>query len=127
MNIIKGEGSQGANSVAVNSSVSKMIIVGGDFNAPESSEKNIEVFNIRNSALLFPTVQTPPHGYRSCVAFLTSNVLITCGTSGVDVSTDGGLNWKLISNESFHVCAKAKTGSAVFLAGKDGRIAKLVQ
>jgi hypothetical protein len=53
--------------------------------------------------------------------------LVTCGTSGVDVSGDGGLNWKLISNESFHVCAKAKKGNAVFLAGKDGRIAKLVQ
>ena len=125
LNIIKGEGSQGANSVAVNSSVSKMIIVGGDFNAPESSEKNIEVFNIRNSALLFPTVQTPPHGYRSCVAFITDDSLICCGLTGVDISDDSGLNWKLISNESFHVCARAKNGNAVFLAGKDGRIARM--
>jgi len=53
-------------------------------------------------------------------------VLITCGTSGVDVSMDGGLNWKLISSEGFHACAKAKKGKAVFLAGKDGRIAKVV-
>jgi hypothetical protein len=125
LNIMKGKDSQGANSVAVNSSVTKMIIVGGDFNAPVSSEKNIEVFNINGEQLLYPVVQTPPHGYRSCVAFITDDSLICCGLTGVDISNDGGLNWKLISNESFHVCAKAKNGNAVFLAGKDGRIARL--
>ncbi len=87
----------------------------------------LEIFTIDGERLLRALVQTPPHGYRSCVTFLTPNVLITCGTSGVDISMDGGLNWKLISTESFHVCAKAKKGSAVFLAGKDGRIAKVVQ
>jgi hypothetical protein len=125
LNILKGKDSQGANSVAVNSSVTKMIIVGGDFNAPELSEKNIEVFNINGEQLLYPVVQTPPHGYRSCVAFITDDSLICCGLTGIDISNDGGLNWKLISNESFHVCAKAKNGNAVFLAGKDGRIARL--
>jgi len=125
LNIIKGKDSQGANSVAVNSSVTRMIIVGGDFNAPELSEKNIEVFNINGEQLLYPVVQTPPHGYRSCVAFITDDSLICCGLTGVDISADGGLNWKLISNESFHVCARAKNGNAVFLAGKDGRIARL--
>jgi hypothetical protein len=125
LNIIKGKDSQGANSVAVNSSVTRMIIVGGDFNAPESSEKNIEVFNINGEQLLYPVVQTPPHGYRSCGAFITDDSLICCGLTGVDISDDGGLNWKLISNESFNVCVKAKHGNAVFLAGKDGRIARL--
>jgi hypothetical protein len=127
LNIIKGKNSQGANSVAINSSISKMIIVGGDFNNPVSSEKNIEVFTVKKGQLLFPVVQTPPHGYRSCVAFITNDSLVCCGLTGVDISNDGGMNWKLISDESFHVCAKAKNGNAVFLAGKDGRIAKLIK
>ena len=127
LKIIHGQGSQGANSVDVDPEMKKIIIVGGDYTKDTLTKNNIELFTMNGQQLLNAPVQTPPHGYRSCVAFLTSNVLITCGTSGVDVSTDGGLNWKLISNESFHVCAKAKTGSAVFLAGKDGRIAKLVQ
>jgi hypothetical protein len=38
---------------------------------------------------------------------------------------DGGIHWKKISNQSFHVCQKAKGGTAVFLAGRDGRIARL--
>jgi hypothetical protein len=67
----------------------------------------------------------PPHGYRSCVEYITKDKLITCGTTGVDISTDGGKNWKLISKEGFHVCRKSKNGSAVFLAGANGRIARL--
>lgn len=127
LNIIHGAGSQGANSVDVDPTLKKIVIVGGDFTNDTLTKNNIEIFTIDGERLLQAPVQTPPHGYRSCVAFLTPNVLISCGTSGVDVSTDGGLNWKLISNESFHVCGKAKKGSAVYLAGKDGRIAKVVQ
>jgi hypothetical protein len=127
LSIIHGKGSQGANSVAVDPTMKKIAIVGGDFTNDTSSNNNIQLFTLNNEQLLNAPVQAPPHGYRSCVAFLTPNVLIACGTSGVDVSTDGGLNWKLISTESFHVCAKAKKGSAVYLAGKDGRIAKVVQ
>jgi len=67
----------------------------------------------------------PPHGYRSCVEFITADRLLTCGTSGIDVSEDGGKNWRLISPESFHVCRKAKSGKSVYLAGANGRIAKL--
>lgn len=127
LNIVHGQGSQGANSVAVDATNKKIAIVGGDFTNDTSSKNNIQLFTVNGQQLMNAAVQTPTHGYRSCVAFLTPNVLIACGTSGVDVSTDGGLNWKLISNESFHVCSKAKKGNAVFLAGKDGRIAKMVK
>lgn len=125
LNIIKGSDSQGANSVAIDSMISKLIVVGGDFKNDTSSKNNIEVFSIHNGTLLYPPVQTPPHGYRSCVAFITHDSLICCGITGVDISNDGGLNWRLISNDGYNVCAKAKSGNAVFLAGKDGRIAVL--
>jgi hypothetical protein len=125
LNIIHGQGTQGANSIDIDSAVSKIAIVGGDFNETSLSEKNIQLFTIDGSRLLTPIIQTPPHGYRSCVAFITEDSLICCGLTGVDISNDGGLNWKLVSNESFNVCAKAKKGNAVFLAGKDGRIARL--
>ncbi len=126
LDIIHGKSSEGANSVDVDPTIKKIAIVGGDFTNDTLTKNNIEIFTIDGQRLLKAPVQTPPHGYRSCVAFLSPTVLIVCGTSGVDVSMDGGLNWKLISNESFHVCAKAKKGTAVFLAGRDGRIAKVV-
>lgn len=123
--LIKGKTSTGANSIAI-SKKNKGVIVGGDFANDTLREGNMVLFNYGEKELepsfLKPT--TPPHGYRSCVIYIDETNLITCGTSGVDISKDGGINWELISNESFHVVQKAKNGNAVFLAGKGGRIAK---
>ncbi len=124
-NILQGGATQGANSVAVSPTISKLAVVGGDFNRDTSSQKNIQLFTLKSNQLLNVPVQTPPHGYRSCVLFINDNKVLSCGLTGVDYSTDGGVNWNLISSESYNVCAKAKKGNAVFLAGKDGRIAIL--
>lgn len=120
--IIQGKESTGANSIAVNDK-HHIVIVGGDFANDKDTTGNCVLTNDFGKTWIHP--QAPPHGYRSCVEFINQNKLITCGTSGVDISNDGGNNWTLISSESFHVCKKAKSGTAVFLAGKDGRIAKL--
>jgi len=128
--ILQGKETTGANSVAISDDKKikggqHIIVVGGDFRNDTSSEKNCALTNDQGKTWIIPA--TPPHGYRSCVEFITKNQLISCGTSGVDISHDGGLNWQLISGESFHVCRKAKKGNAVFLAGSNGRIAKLDQ
>lgn len=124
--IIQGEESTGANSIAVYKD-KKAVVVGGDFKKDTVSSNNCLYFNLDSYAPIHYNIpQTPPHGYRSCVIYLNKNNLLTCGTSGIDISKDGGKNWELISKESFHVCQKAKKGKAVFLAGGNGRIAKLV-
>ncbi len=122
--VIQGKESTGANSIAVHGRSRHIIIVGGDFKNDRDTAGNCVFSN--NFGKTWQHPQTPPHGYRSCVAFITDKRLITCGTSGVDISNNGGNNWKLISPESYHVCQKAKRGTAVFLAGKDGRIAKII-
>ena len=113
-NIIQGAETQGANSVAVSPTISRVAVVGGDFNNDTSSQKNIQLFTLKSNQLLNVPVQTAPHGYRSCVLFIDDNKVLSCGLTGVDYSTDGGVNWKLISTESFNVCAKAKKGNAIF-------------
>lgn len=123
MPLLQGSSSQGANSIDVMGE--KAVVVGGDFAHDTVSRGNCVLFDITGSSLVFNRPKTPPHGYRSCVAFITKKVLVSCGTSGVDISRDGGKNWQLISSESFHVCQKAKHGDAVFLAGAGGRIARL--
>jgi hypothetical protein len=60
------------------------------------------------------------------VEYLSKKQLISCGTTGVDYSFDGGKTWKLLTKEGFHVCRIAKKGSAVFLAGSKGKIAKVL-
>lgn len=126
--IIQGEETTGANSIAVlDHSTRKagktMIVVGGDFNKPDSDSLNCFISTNRGKTWKAP--KTPPHGYRSCVEYLTSQHLVTCGINGVDYSADGGQNWKLISTEGFHVVRRAKNGRAVFLAGSNGKIGKM--
>ena len=57
--------------------------------------------------------------------YISKTELITCGLNGVDYSDNGGKDWKNISKEGFHVCRIARTGSAIFLAGNNGKIARL--
>ncbi len=121
--MLQGSASQGANSIDVWRS--HAVIVGGDFAHDTIAHDNCVLFNVTDGDIYFTHPKTPPHGYRSCVIYTSKENLVTCGTSGVDISKDGGNNWQLISNQSFHVCQKAKSGSAVYLAGANGRIAKL--
>jgi hypothetical protein len=127
--ILQGTTSTGANSVAVKDPGKPLdklhlIVVGGDFTKDTVTEKNCYLSNNGGGTWIRPT--TPPHGYRSCVEYIGPHALLTCGTSGVDLSTDDGMNWQLLTSTSFHVCRKAKKGHAVFLAGSGGRVARLL-
>lgn len=123
--IIQGKESTGANSIAIHPK-KKGVIVGGDFTKDTITQNNCVLLEIGRDNVYSKPI-TAPHGYRSCVIYVSENVLLTCGTSGIDISNDGGKNWELISKESFHVVQKAKKGTAVFLTGSNGRIAKYIQ
>ncbi len=124
--ISQGTQTTGAFSVAiwnVPPRKSNIVIVGGDYANDTMDVRNCIWSNDLGKTWNSPL--RPPHGFRSCVEFINADKLIACGTSGVDISIDGGKKWTLISRESFHVCRKAKKGSSVYLAGENGRIAKL--
>lgn len=121
--LLQGRESTGANSLAIDSKGNGQII-GGDFSKDSIRTGNAVLFEKGGNNIRVP--QTNPHGYKSCVIFLSKTLLVACGTSGVDLSHDGGLNWESISKESFHVVQKAAKGNAVFLAGGNGKLAKLV-
>jgi photosystem II stability/assembly factor-like uncharacterized protein len=126
--IIQGKETTGANSISVydddKAKAGKhMIVAGGDFNADTSAEKNC--FFTNNGGKTWIAPKTPPHGYRSCVEFLSKKIILACGLTGVDYSFDGGKTFNLISKEGFHVCRIAKYGTSVFLAGANGKVAKL--
>jgi photosystem II stability/assembly factor-like uncharacterized protein len=120
--LLQGATSTGANSVAVKNPHT-LIVTGGDFSKDTLQEKNCFLTLDGGATWIRPT--TPPHGYRGCVEYIGDKDVLCCGTSGVDISNDNGINWKLISSASFHVCRQAKKGKTVFLAGSGGRVAKL--
>ena len=124
--LLQGFSSAGANSIAFNNKIQKGVIVGGDFAHDTISRFNCILVAFENGNRTYTTPIVNPHGYRSCVVYLDNETLITCGTSGIDISNDGGIHWEQVSKESFHVVQKAKNGRAVYLAGGRGRIAKLI-
>jgi len=122
--LIQGKVSTGANSIAVKNN-KIMVVVGGDFLQKDSTNKNCAL--TRNGGHSWFQPKTSPHGYRSCIEYLIKNKWITCGLNGVDISEDDGMNWRYISEESFHVCRKAKKGKSVYFAGNGGRVGKLIE
>ncbi len=128
--LLQGKESTGANAIDIfddgipNKPGKRMIVVGGDFNDPASVEKNC--FISKNRGKTWKAPEKGPHGYRSSVEYLSKEQLLSCGLNGVDYSQNNGRTWKWISKEGFHVCRIARTGTAIFLAGPNGKIGKIV-
>jgi hypothetical protein len=121
--LMSGKESTGANSIAMWGK--KGIVVGGDFAQDARADSNCVLFSLGKS-VNFSIPAAAPKGYKSCVIYLSKKTLIACGTSGVDISYDGGVNWKNISKQSFHAVQKAKNGRKVFLTGGKGKVATLI-
>lgn len=120
--IVQGKQSTGANSIALKNN-KMLIVVGGDFTTKDSITNNC--FYTKNAGKNWFAPKEPPHGYRSCVEWLSEKKWVSTGLNGVDISKDDGNTWEWISKEGFHVCRKAKKGKAVFFAGAGGSIGKL--
>lgn len=97
------------------------IAVGGDYTSMALTEGNCLL--TKDGGRHWKAPETLPRGYRSSVEYLNDHILVATGPTGTDISNDGGLNWKALSDEGFHVARKAKNGMKVFLAGSKGRIA----
>jgi photosystem II stability/assembly factor-like uncharacterized protein len=107
----------------------RMVIVGGNFQKPEQS-LGTAVFTIDGGEAWY-AAHTPPHGYRSAVAYATATkTWITVGPNGTDISTDDGSNWRALRpNPALPEPADADQHwnalSLPFVVGPHGRIGKL--
>jgi hypothetical protein len=134
MPMMQGTNSTGANSIAVSPNKNRIVVVGGDFANDSIAIQNIVGYqiyqtpksnlkNLSTTKLIFKKIDIAnPKGYKSCVEFLDNDRLITCGTSGVDISKDKGASWETISKAPFHIAKKHPTKSGAYLAGSGGRI-----
>jgi photosystem II stability/assembly factor-like uncharacterized protein len=133
--ILQGGTSTGANSMAISPNGNSIMIVGGDFMKDTSRIENAVGLKLmvepnsdqksqskRKSRWVIDKTIGHPNGYRSGVEFISNNILVSCGTSGVDISINKGQSWELISTESFHVVRKQPNTKSIFLAGGGGRI-----
>ena len=127
--ILQGKETTGANSIAVwdrykKNGGNRLVVVGGDFSSDTLTRQNC--FYSTNRGKTWKAAKTPPRGYRSCVEFLAKDQLVTCGLTGVDYSFNMGNTWQPVSNEGFHVVRIAAYGATVYLAGANGKVAKLL-
>jgi len=99
------------------------VAVGGDYQKDDAADGTVYLTEDGGQTWISPQAGT--HGFRSAVEYLNANTVIAAGTSGVDISFDGGRHWQMVTGESFHAVRKAKRGSWVLFAGANGRIATL--
>ena len=105
------------------------IAVGGDYLKPGDPANTVAYSH--DGGKTWTAAQTPPHGYRSAVAYdPTTKIWITVGPNGTDISTDDGKNWRALHPDpALHEAPDADRNwnalSLPFVVGPHGRIGKL--
>jgi photosystem II stability/assembly factor-like uncharacterized protein len=99
------------------------IAVGGDYSKPADATRNIAISTDGGRTWMAPR-GTPPAGYRSAVAYLKDRCAwVAAGTSGSDISFDGGENWATFDTGSYNAVAFVDS-QAGWAVGPKGRIAR---
>ena len=130
----KGPGSsltQGCYSLAEHEGV--QVAVGGDYGHPERREYTAWTDKIlpRTKDFAMRTATTPPHGYRSAIAYdAPHKTWITVGPNGTDISTDDGRHWRplrpnLTAGDTPDADQHWNALSLPFVVGPHGRVATL--
>ena len=105
------------------------VAVGGDYRKPDAT-KNVAALT-NDMGLHWTAAITPPHGYRSSVAYNeTSHIWISVGPNGTDISTDDGRNWQALkpnpqAGDAPDADQHWNALSLPFVVGPHGRIGKL--
>lgn len=121
--LAQGKASKGAFSIA--SGGGYTIIAGGDYQKIYNRDSIACYLDHKNNTGNFQPAQRMPAGFQSCAAYISKKSFVSTGTSGTNITFDGGKTWKQTDTNSFNVCAKAKHGNLVLLAGDGGKIAYL--
>ncbi len=99
------------------------LVVGGDYLNDKESTNNVLL--TKNGGKRWNKPVLPVLGYRSSVVYFNKNVCFAAGSSGVDVSEDGGLTWRQISEANINAIGKAKSGRLLLFTGNKGEIYQL--
>jgi hypothetical protein len=120
-----GKSYTGANGMVFSNKYKKGVIVGGDFSDAKRVDSAMVVFELGNNFKIGDPVSIPT-GYKSGVAFLGKDNIVTCGTTGVDKWSAKDNKWTNLSAQSFHTVQSDKSSKILYLCGSKGSIAKLI-
>ncbi|TDQ08200.1 WD40/YVTN/BNR-like repeat-containing protein [Pedobacter metabolipauper] len=119
--ILQGESSTGPFSMEFLDK-KKGVVTGGNYLKDNDNPNNILLTN--NGGKTWQKPLKPVDGYRSGIIYVSPQVLLATGSSGTDLSADGGISWYNISKLNFNVIQKSRSGNLILIAGNKGQIYK---
>ncbi len=117
--ITKGTAGSGIFSIAMYDS-KKGVIVGGNYEKPDETGNNLAFTTDGGKTW---TLSKGLNGYRSGVEFVDKKTIIAVGSSGSDLSADGGKTWKNLDKENYNA-VRAKGKNAIWAVGAKGLVSK---
>jgi len=119
--IVRGTPGSGIFSIAMfNANIG--VIVGGNYEKPEETKSNL-AFTVDGGK--FWKAGTGLGGYRSGVAYVDRSTLIAVGSSGSDISRDGGKSWNNIDKANYNAVV-AKGPRNIWAVGANGLVSRYV-
>jgi photosystem II stability/assembly factor-like uncharacterized protein len=98
-----------------------MVVVGGDYKNPERHDR-IAAYS-HDAGRTWKLAKQPPAGYRSGVAWLDDHTIATVGSSGEEISMDGGVHWKPTSSLNLNAVTALSLSDA-WAIGEKGAICR---
>jgi photosystem II stability/assembly factor-like uncharacterized protein len=117
--LVKGTAGSGIFSIAMRDK-SNGVIVGGNYEKPNEITNNLAFTNDGGKSW---NLGKGLNGYRSGVAYVDKKTLIAVGSSGSDISKDGGKSWTNLDKENYNA-VQAKGKRAIWAVGANGLISK---
>ncbi|HXG83131.1 MAG TPA: hypothetical protein VNI84_03800 [Pyrinomonadaceae bacterium] len=117
--VIKGSAGSGIFSIAM-SDAKNGFIVGGNYEKPDEINNNLAFTGDGGKSW---KSAKGLNGYRSGAAFIDRKTLIAVGSSGSDLSTDGGKTWKNLDKENYNA-VQSKGKNAIWAVGANGLVGK---
>ncbi len=118
--IIKGAAGSGIFSVAFRGATNG-VIVGGNYEKPSETAGNLALTTDGGATW---TAATGLGGYRSGVAYIDKRTIIAVGTTGTDISRDGGKTWRSVGSEDLNAVA-ARGKRSVWAVGPKGLVVRM--
>ena len=97
------------------------VIVGGNYPKPDEQVDNLSFTADGGKSW---TIRLGLSGYRSSVAYVDRMTLVAVGSSGSDISLDGGKTWRNIDKASYNA-VQARGKNVVWAVGDKGMVAKM--